>query len=453
MWLHDLRLALRSLRRNPFLTALTIGALAAGIGATVITVTLYHARAGHPIWWKENRLFAVTLDMRAADPDMERFARHPEYPPFQLTYRDAQELYRSKIPAHSVMMFRAVRVVDPGPAGMKPFSVSARVTTADFFTMFDVPFLQGAGWTRAADAAPEPVVVIGRHLNEKLFHGADSVGRMVLLSGKQFRVIGVVDTWLPQPKFYDLSVGSFDIPEEAYVPFGWTTALQIPTAGGTSCYTKEAKVGSFSDLLTADCVWLEYWVEMGSVEQQHRFQQFADNYVTDQRRYGRFPRPLNNRIVNVTAWLAMNDVVGDETRLDVALAAMFLIVSVLNTLGLMLAKFLGSAAVTGLRRALGASRRDIIRQHLVEVVVVGLLGGTVGVMLSWLGLWAIRLLTYTPGVDDSPDRLAMAQSLSHMDYKVLLLAAVISLLSGVIAGLYPAWRIGRMHPALFLKTQ
>jgi putative ABC transport system permease protein len=453
MWLHDLRLAFLSLRRNPFLTTLMVAALAAGIGATVITITLYHARAGHPIWWKENHLFAVTLDNRGSDHDGEEFSRHPEYPPFQLTYRDAQELYRSKIPTHSVIMFRATRVVDPGAGGIKPFSVSTRVTTADFFGMFDVPFLHGAGWTRAADDAPEPVVVISKHLNEKLFGGANSVGRMVPLSGRQFRVIGIVDSWMPQPKFYDLSVGSFDIAEDAYIPFGWTTALQLPTAGNTNCVTKQAKIGSFRDLLTADCVWLQYWVEMDSAERQQRFHQFTDNYATDQRQYGRFPRPLNNRIVDVSEWLAMNDVIGDESRVDVALAGMFLFVSVLNTLGLMLAKFIGYSPVTGLRRALGASRNDIVRQHLVEVVVVALVGGAVGLALSWAGLWAIRVLTYTPGIDDNPDRLELAQSLGHMDYTVIFVAAVISLLTGVVAGLYPAWRIGRLNPAMFLKTQ
>jgi putative ABC transport system permease protein len=149
----------------------------------------------------------------------------------------------------------------------------------------------------------------------------------------------------------------------------------------------------------------------------------------------------------------MNDVIGEESRLQVGLAGLFLAVCILNTLGLMLAKFMSGAPVTGLRRALGASRRDVMRQHLTEVVVVGLLGGGCGVLLSWLGLWAIRMLTYIPGLDDNPAHLALAQSLSHMDVKMLLAAALVSVLTGILAGIYPAWRIGRMQPALFLKAQ
>jgi putative ABC transport system permease protein len=452
MFLHDLQLALRSMRRTPGLTALMVGAIACGIGAAMVTLTLYHARGGHPIWWKEDRLFAVALDDRGSDRSGDHFARHPEYPPFMVTYRDAQALYRSDIPARSVMMFRSSRVVDPAKPGLKPFNASVRVTTADFFSMFDVPFLYGAGWMRSADTAPDPVVVLGRHLNDKLFGGANSVGRLVWLSGRQFRIIGVVENWMPQPKFYDLSIGSFDIPEDLYMPFGWVTALQLPVNGSVSCVTAEAKVGSFNDLLTQDCVWLQYWVEM-SAAQQPRFQSFVDNYVRDQKRYGRFPRPLNNRVANLNTWLAMNDVIGEESRLQVGLGALFLAVCVLNTLGLMLAKFLSTAPVAGLRRALGASRRDIIRQHLTEVVVVGVLGGLCGVALAWLGLWAIRALTYTPAFDDNPAHLALAQSLSHMDVTMLLVAALISVVTGIVAGIYPAWRIGRLAPALFLKAQ
>jgi putative ABC transport system permease protein len=448
--LHDLRLALRSFKRTPILTVLMVTAIAAGIGAAMITITLYHARAGHPIWWKEDKLFAVALDNRGSDHKGEELQKHPEYPPNTLSYRDAKALYASRIPTHAVRMYQTYRTLDPGRAGIKPFGVQGRVMTADFFTMFDVPMKYGTGWNRAADEAPEPVVVIGKRLNEKLFDGANSVGKSVTLSAKQFRVIGVVDSWMPTPKFYDVNA-AFGIAEDFYLPFGWAEALQLPPAG-VGCVTPDAKVNSFVDLLTADCNMLQYWVELPTRESVDRFRQFVDNYTVDEKRHGRFVRAPNNRVLNVTDWLALNDVIGDESRVQVGLAAMFLGVCILNTLGLMLAKFLGAAHVTGLRRALGASRKHIIRQHLTEVVVVGLVGGMVGIVFAWLGLWAIRVLTFIPGPNDSPDRLVMAQSLSHMDLRMLGLALLISMVTGIVAGLYPAWRIGRAAPATFLKT-
>src|SRR5262245_24181973 len=124
-----------------------------GIAASMISITLYHARSGHPIPWKEGKLFAVNLDPRDDEPD-QGFSRHPEYPPPTLTYIDAAALYRSDIPRYSVMMFRSSRLISPERKGVRPFDVNVRVTTADFFPAFDVPFEHGGGWARPADEGP-----------------------------------------------------------------------------------------------------------------------------------------------------------------------------------------------------------------------------------------------------------------------------------------------------------
>jgi putative ABC transport system permease protein len=266
-------------------------------------------------------------------------------------------------------------------------------------------------------------------------------------------VLGVVDTWMPQPKYYDVTVGSFDVAEDLYIPFGWSTALQLQTWGSISCVTPDAKIGGFESLLTSDCVMLQYWVEISGAAKLRRFKQFVDNYTLDQKQYGRFVRPTNNYIVDIPTWLRLHDVIGDESRIEAVLALLFLAVCILNTVGLMLAKFLGAAPITGLRRALGASRKQIVRQHLTEVIVVAAAGGVIGLALARAGLWAIRVMTFIPGPDDSPDKRALAESLSHMDYRMVALAIAVSLLTGVLAGLYPAWRIGKAPPASFLKAQ
>ncbi len=134
---------------------------------------------------------------------------------------------------------------------------------------------------------------------------------------------------------------------------------------------------------------------------------------------------------------------------------MFLLVCVLNTFGLMLAKFLKAAPISGLRRALGASRIDIMRQHLIEVVIVGLLGGVLGLVLAKLGLDGMRVLPSGPFRARTTTRRAWRFSSrcrawirrcssSHWGSRCS---------PGILAGLYPAWRIGRLSPSTFLKTQ
>ena len=62
MLAYNMRLALNSFKRNPGLTALMVGAIGLGIATCVVTMTVYHAMSGDPIWWKSDRLYAVTMD-------------------------------------------------------------------------------------------------------------------------------------------------------------------------------------------------------------------------------------------------------------------------------------------------------------------------------------------------------------------------------------------------------
>jgi putative ABC transport system permease protein len=439
---YNLRLALASYRRNPTLTALVAGAIALGIAVCTITLTLYHAMSSNPIWWKNDKLYAVTID--SWDPERAADDKHPDRPPPQLTYKDALALLKSDIPKHKVAMFRSDRVLDAGVADVKPKRMHTRVTTGDFFRAFEVPFLYGAPWSAAADQGPEPVIVLSKEVNEKIFGGRNSVGRTVRLNDRDFRIVGVLGTWQPVPTYFDLNNGSFLNTEDIYIPFLWGAELELGSSGNTNCWKTET-VNSYQDFLNSECVWIQFWAELPSKADRQRFQSWLDGYVKNQKKLGRFPRPLNNQLYTVDQWLEFNEVVSKDNRVLVGLAFMFLAVCVVNTVGLLLAKFLSAASLSGLRRALGASRRDIFRQHLVEVVVLGLAGGVLGLGLSAAGLWALRLLFAS--------EFDQYDSLAHMDPAMVGAAVALSLLAGLAAGLYPAWRIGRIQPATYLKTQ
>jgi putative ABC transport system permease protein len=439
---YNLRLALASYRRNPTLTALVAGAIALGIAVCTITLTLYHAMSSNPIWWKNDKLYAVTID--SWDPERAADDKHPDRPPPQLTYKDALALLKSDIPKHKVAMFRSDRVLDAGVADVKPKRMHTRVTTGDFFRAFEVPFLYGAPWSAAADQGPEPVIVLSKEINEKIFGGRNSVGRTVRLNDRDFRIVGVLGTWQPVPTYFDLNNGSFLNTEDIYIPFFWGAELELAASGNTNCWKTET-LNSYQDFLNSECVWIQFWAELPTAADRSRFQSWLDGYVKDQKKLGRMPRPLNNQLYTVDRWLDFNEVVTKDNRVLVGLAFMFLAVCVVNTIGLLLAKFLSAASLSGLRRALGASRRDIFQQHLVEVVVLGLAGGVLGLALSAVGLWALRLLFAS--------EFDQYDSLAHMDPAMVGAAVALSLLAGLAAGIYPAWRIGRIQPATYLKTQ
>ena len=452
LW-HDLRIALRSIRQNPFLAALIVGVIAIGIGTSVVSITLYHARAGNPIWWKNDVLFRVLIDNRPAIDETDKVESHPQDPPFTLIYRDALAIYQSKIPERSVMMSYSSGLVESIRAGSRPIHRSVRVTTREFFSMFDVPFRYGRGWTQAEDEGPAQVVVISSYLNDRLFGGGNNVGRSLTLNGQHFTVIGILAKWLPLPRFYD-EARDFGPPDDLFIPFRWAESLPGLFYGGF-CYRTKTILEGFQALAPSECNSTGVWAELTSERQFREYSQFLENYHRAQQQAGRFARPPNTRLANVSTWLEMNEVVGNQNKIQVVLALTFLGICVLNTLGLLLAKFMGAATLSGIRRALGATRGDIIRQHLIEVALLGIFAGVVGVGFAALGLRLIRMfvLMRSEQFNDNPDFTTIAQSLSHMDGQMILTAVGLSLLAGVLAGLYPAWRIGRQAPATFLKIQ
>jgi putative ABC transport system permease protein len=439
------QLAFRNLRRNPGLTVLMIAAVALGIAVCVMTLTMYRAMSGNPIWWKNDVLYAVTMDFW--DPARAYFDNKQGLPPEQLTYRDALAVFASNVPKHKVIMHKAVGIVSVEDQQVKPERALTRVTTGDFFAMFDVPFQYGGTWTDAADTGPEPVMVISRKMNEKLFGGANSVGRRVRWSDTEFRVVGVRDHWMPLPTFYDVNNGSLEEPEDVYIPFGWNAALELYSAGNTNGWKPE-EINSYQDFLNSEDTWIQMWVELPDAAARDRFQAFLDNYATEQKKGGRYQRPMNNRLTKPDQWLVDNEVVGNDDRVLVGLAFAFLAVCLLNTVGLLLAKFLNNAAITGVRRALGASRRQVFMQHLVEVGVISSIGAMLGLVLGGLLLMGLRAL-YT--VD--PSDAGGTQALAHVDVTSVVTALALAFFATIAAGLYPAWRIGRIPPASYLKAQ
>jgi putative ABC transport system permease protein len=453
MFGYYIRLALKGLGRNPGLTALMVCAMAFGIAVCVMTMTVYHAMSGNPIWWKNGRLYAVTMDNW--DPNRPEDPRHPELPPPQLTYKDAVYLLGAKIPERKVVMYARQSVLTGGNAQRKPLPVSTRVTTADFFAMFEVPFLFGGGWDAGADENAAPLIVLSREQNEKLFGGANSVGRTIRWDDRDFRIVGVLDAWFPKPRFYDLNNGPFSAPDDVYIPFGWTRVLQeYPNGGSSDCWRPET-LNTFADYLASDCVWTQMWVELPDRSSRERMQVLLDGYWAEQQKAGRFPRPRNNRLTNVGQWLKDQGVVQNDNRLLVGIAFAFLAVCLLNTVGILLAKFLNAAAITGVRRALGASRRQIFTQHLIEVGVLATAGAVLGLGLGALGLWGVHEL-YVTTATNAADMGAKAggyKELTHFDASSVLGAVVLAFVSALAAGLYPAWRIGRVPPAVYLKSQ
>jgi putative ABC transport system permease protein len=436
MFLYNLRLALLSLKRDPVLTALMIGAVAIGIGMSTTTLAVFHSMSGNPIPDKSDQLYAVQLDNWSPNAAYDE----PNEPPTQVTYRDGQALMKAAKAPHQNLSFTSALVLQPDKPDAKPDLVIARVTYNDFFSMFEVPFEYGGPWSKEADQNAEQVVVLDQEQNEKLFGGANSVGKEIVLNNRRFRVVGVLKKWAPVPKFYDLENDQFGDPEDVFIPFNLVSSMQLHNNGNNNCWGPPPD-NSFEGHLNSECVWLQYWAELPTTADRDAYHDFLDGYVKEQKKLGRFPRPLNNHLRDVTDWLTYNHVVSKDSKALVGLSFMFLAVCMLNTIGLILAKFLRRSGEIGLRRAVGASKMALFRQYLVETGVIGVSGGLLGVLLGWGGLAGVRHL------------IADSGHIARLDWSMVGLSLLLALVSSMLAGLYPAWRVVRIPPAIYLKVQ
>ncbi len=429
-----LALALRSLKRNKVLTALMVLAIAVGIGTSMTTLTVLHVLSGDPIPARSGELYYPQID-----PQDQRGYMPGTMPPPQVTLIDGMNLLRAKRADRQALMTGGSVPVEPGSSTLSPFYVDARYTTADFFPMFDAPFRYGHAWSAADDASHARNVVITRELNEKLFKGADSVGRTLRLGGTSFRVVGVLDGWRPNPHFYDLNTGSYNYHEQVFVPLETALDLHFEHSGSTDCWG-DGSGGAGGTYPSATCVWLQFWVQLGSPAKAAAYKQFLVHYSEEQKALGRFQRAPNVRLRNVMQWLAYNRVVPGDVRLQAWLAFGFLLVCLINTVGLMLAKFLRRSGELSVRRALGASRRAVFAQLLTESGLIGLAGGGGGLLLALLGLWLVRR------------RPSDYAALAHLDPVMLLATFALAVGASLIAGMLPAWRACNVSPALQLKS-
>src|SRR6516164_2213960 len=209
MFSYYLQLGLRSLRRNPVLTALMVFGIALGIAASMTTLTVMHLMGSDPIPWKSDKLHYLQMDNWSPDDPFNSDGR----PPDQITYRDAVALMEAGKADKQTAMFKLALPVQPENRELKPFQSLGRVAYADFFAMFEPAFAYGGSWDRKQDAEHARVVVLGHEINEKLFGGQNSVGRNVRLGGEDYVVVGVLGDWKLRSRYYDLTNGAFSDPD------------------------------------------------------------------------------------------------------------------------------------------------------------------------------------------------------------------------------------------------
>lgn len=447
MFGYHLQLAWRSLRRSPGLTALIVLTLALGIGACMTTMAIYHVLSADPIPAKSDRLFNVQLDALSTP-------RKPgnDAVLLQLTLVDAENLLHDAKAKRQVMMSGGGVLGQAEGDTRKPDSYRSRYTSADFFPMFDVPFLHGSAWSATEDQVEAAVTVLSYDTAQKTFGKTDVVGQTFWLRhvpsrivdgvAKEtvdvpLRVVGVLKPWRPAIQFYDLSAPT-SAPADLYLPFTLAMTYKLPPQGTMNCWGPRPDGDSLDR--RAHCDWVQYWVELERAADASGFTNYLLQYAAEQKKAGRFANRPRADLSSVMKWLADNQAVPRDVSLQFVLALVFLLVCVVNVVGLQLTKCLRRSSEVGVRRALGATREQVFQQFCIEALVLGLVGCVAGLCFTGLGLWAVRA-----------SKSAYADVVA-LDMPLLGMSLVVSLVAALVAGVLPAWRAAHINPAQQIKA-
>lgn len=431
-----LRLALKSIKRTPILSALTIATIALGIAACTITMTLLYLMSVDPIPQKSSQLYRVQLDNW--DPNEAAIA--PDLPPEDVTWQDANNIVAAGQAYYQAASGFTWGMVNPAQRQIPPFLALIRVTHGDFFPMFATPFLFGSGWDSQTDQNQELVAVLSKATNQRIFNGENSVGKTLPMLGKNFTVIGVLNDWHPSPKFYDMTYGAFSEPEDIYIPFQLKALLELPHGGETKCW-QPVESDQYQAFLHSECTNFQLWVELRTPAEKVAYADFLQAYVHQQKALDRFPRVINNRLSNVNQWLSYKQVVNYDVQVMFWLSVMFLLVCLLNAVTLLSAKLNTKTLEIGLRRALGASYQQIVSQYLLEIICLGLAGGLTGLLLAALGLQGVKRLYSGYG------------QLVQLDMTLTVGVMTLAVACTLVVGLIPIIRACQPMPAIQLKQQ
>ena len=430
-----LDLAWHSLKRSPGLTALMVLSIGVGVALAMTTWTLVHSLAGNPIPQKSARLFVPTVDMWGPDARTKTGDREP---PVLLDFATAQGLLRDARAKYQSANYWISPTVVPAQREQHPFNASGFAVTGQFFPMLDVPFRYGSGWSDAEDVERAHVAVISSGMNDRLFGGRNSVGRSFAIDGSNYRVVGVLGDWNTQFAYYDVpAYGGYMVqPVGVFLPFNTAVAAHLAPNGSTDCFKQPAQPG-FQAFKQSSCVWISYMAELDTPSAARQYKEYLENFARQ-----RFGWPPNVRLRDLMGWLDYLQALPSGVRILPLAGVGLLMVCLVDTIGLMLARILRRSGEIGVRRALGAPRRAIYAQFLTEGAVIGVAGGIAGLCFTALGvLWLAAKF---------PE--SWSAMLPRMDAGLLALTITTAIAATLVAAVYPIWRAAHVQPAWQIKS-
>jgi putative ABC transport system permease protein len=405
-----LKLAWKVLLRRKFFTFISLFGIAFTLVVLMlVTALLDHVVSGYPPETNHSR----TVGIQFASQRGEHWRRNG-FAGYALLDQHARNL-------PNVRMMGVASL----PAGVFSYFNGQRVksfmkrTDGAFWEILDFQFIEGGPFTEADVRDHRFVAVINEATRQRFFGGHPALGKTVEADGQRFTVVGVVP----------------DVPILRIVPFA---DIWVPhTTAKSDSYTKEY-VGDFMGILLLDdpgklaMTRDEFWSRIRTIKLDDPGFQSVDAT----------PETLFDTLGRLFTGDGSGAGSGYGYRLQLLLmvgAGLFMLLPAVNLINLNTSRIMERASEIGVRKAFGASSRTLVGQFVVENLVLTLVGALVGFVAAGVLLRAIN----ASGVIQYAEL--------SLNYRIFASGVGLAVVFGLLSGVYPAWRMSRLHPVQALK--
>ena len=404
------RVATASLRANKLRTALTLMGIVVGVAAVISVVTIIkglNQTVAQTFSSQGSTVFTVSKNPQIikSREDFIKFNRRKD-----VTHEDAEAIQRLCSACWRVgLAANAIETVKY--ADQKAENV--RIRGVEPITMFDIDGVSihvGRIWTESEGAAGRDICVIGPDMLKNLFNDAPAdraVGQEIRIDGRPYLVLGVLE------------------PLGSIFGFSRDNVIYIPYSTYQKAYGGRRSLVVFTQVHTAE--------ELESAEDQVRTIMHNRRHSTGDPDDQGFALETQDVFLNLYGSATSNIYI-----VTIGVAAISLVVGGIVVMNIMLVSVTERTKEIGIRKAIGASRRDILTQFLIEAVTVTAIGGLIGVGTGFGLAYVISALIGFPLL------VSVASAV---------LGVGVSSVVGIVSGLWPAWRAAKLDPIEALRAE
>lgn len=290
-------------------------------------------------------------------------------------------------------------------------------TDGEFWEVLDFNFLEGGPFTAEDERNANFVAVINEATRKKYFDNEPAVGKTLEVDGQRFRVVGVVSN---VPIFRAASFA------DIWVPL---------STSKVASYRKEFRGGFWALILARSPA------DLPAIKEEYR-SRLSQVEFPDPREYNLAIGDAETFFEFISRMLSSDQSDNHPTRLlfvIIGFMVLFMLLPTVNLININVSRILERASEIGVRKAFGASSLTLVGQFVVENVLLTLVGGVIGFIGSFVILKAITESGLIP----------YAQF--HLNYRIFFYGLATAIFFGLFSGVYPAWKMSRLHPVQALK--